>query len=70
MKKVLLGLALVAFVGTSAVTAGSLGTDKEKTTKCDDKKSSKKSCCKKTEKSCCNKGDAKTPSCHKKEETK
>lgn len=60
MKKVFLSLALVAFLGATVVTANTVGTDKEKTSKTDEKKSDKKkkgTCDKKS--SCCHKGDAK-----------
>lgn len=67
MKKLFLSLTLVAFVGATAVSANSVITEKERTTKSDDKKSKDKS--KKGDKkaSCCKKeGEAGKGSCCKK----
>ena len=60
MKKVFLGLALVAFLGTTVATANVI-TEKEKTEKSDEKKADKKKkkgTCTKAGGGCCHKGEA------------
>ncbi len=73
MKKILLSLALIAFVGGTTLSAQTATNDKEKTTKSDKKtdKSKTGSCCKKTEQaSCCKSGESNNMNCAKKEEAK
>lgn len=57
MKKVFMSIALVAFLGATVVTANTVGTEKEKTTKTDEKKSKKKKkgTCEKSGSGCCHK---------------